>query len=186
MNEYKFKFSRWNFNTDTFKQRHIETLKTAIIGSRLSCDLDFNSYGIINYEDDDKEHKYPNVSEVEVFNRKVNCMIFNMKETYKNQNRFNKLFIYHSPGKIGNYGFVMLNTETNETLHKYFISYTFEDLLQTINKSLINIKDEAIYKLCYDKENNIKNRNYSNPITSEKYLLECKKQLLQKIEDYDC
>ena len=87
---YNFEFWRWNFNCDNFKQRPAQILINTIIGGRLVNDMEFESYGHIEFAPEDKSNRYPTVSYLDDFTRsKTNCLIFNLKETDKNKNYYN-------------------------------------------------------------------------------------------------
>ena len=116
MNEtkYNFEFWRWNFPCDNFKKRQALIIINTIGGSRLCMDMAFESYGHIAFSPEDTCNRYPEITYLEDFNRvKANCLIYNLKNTAKNQGKYDKCFIYHSAGTNGgNYGYVFYNTDT--------------------------------------------------------------------------
>lgn len=143
---YNFEFWRWNFNCDNFKQRPAQILINTIIGGRLVNDMEFESYGHIEFAPEDKSNRYPTVSYLDDFTRsKTNCLIFNLKETDKNKNYYNKCFIYHSTSaQDGNYGYVFYNSETNEMIHKYFIVHEDDELCKKFTESFYMLTKRPI------------------------------------------
>lgn len=164
--DYSFEFFRFNFNTDKFNRRHALIIKNLVSNSRLKDELVFNSFGLITYNDEDKQHRYPNIEILgSEFNKKTNCIIFDLKESVKNNNYYNKLFLYHSSGpNIGNYGYVLYNTETGKYVHKYFIDYEYESLMCSINQSLNLLSNLEIYDFYKEKYNTLKIKNYISSI----------------------
>lgn len=155
MNSYSFEFWIWHFNCDNFNQKHSSILLSMINNGRLSRYMTFSSYGTITFAPEDTRHKYPTITELENFSRnKTNCLIFNLTENEKNQNVYNKLFIYHSNGLQHDfYGYVFYNTETGKMIHKYFVSHEYDELCIAITKSL-NILGKMplynFYSTCFD------------------------------------
>lgn len=163
MNEtkYNFEFWRWSFPCDNFKKKQAQLIINTIGGSRLCMDMSFESYGHIEFEPEDKHNRYPEISYLEDFNRlKTNCLIYNLKNTSKNQGVYDKCFIYHSAGSNeGNYGYVFYNTETGKMLHKYFVEHEYDALCVTLNKTFNTLFKEPVYKFYSNKYDSIKGKN---------------------------
>ena len=142
MNEtkYNFEFWHWNFPCSNFKKKQAHIIINMIDLSKLNDDMVFESFGNIKFDETDKSHKYPEISYMEDFNRvKTNCLIYNLKNTSKNQGVYDKCFIYNSVGTYeNNYGYVFYNTKTGKMMHKYFVDYA-EDTLCVKLKQSFNI-----------------------------------------------
>jgi hypothetical protein len=137
-------------------------------GSRLCSDMSFESYGHIEFAPEDKSNRYPEISYLEDFNRlKTNCLIYNLKNTAKNQGKFDKCFIYHSAGiNEGNYGYVFYNTETGNMMHKYFIDHEFDTLCIKLNESFNILFREPIYNFFSNKFDPLKGRTTNKNISA--------------------
>ena len=155
---YNFEFWRWNFNCDNFKQRPAQILLNTIIGSRLINDMSFESYGHIEFAAEDTSHRYPEISYLDAYTRsKTNCLIFDLKETDKNRNYYDKCFIYHSTStQDGNYGYVFYNTETKEMVHKYFIVHEDDELCRKLTESFYTLMNKPIIDKYVEKIKNTK------------------------------
>lgn len=159
MNNYRFEFLRYNFNVDKFNKKQAFILTKLITNSRLNKEVKFNSYGIITFDENDKQNKYPNIELVgEIYNKKVNCLVFDLCESMNNNNVYNKLFIYQTTGpNIGNYGYLLYNDETQKYTHKFFIEYEYDSLMKSLNQSLNLLGKLDIYKFYEEKYDAIKN-----------------------------
>lgn len=188
---YRFEFWRWNFDCDNFKKKNAAIIINMIKGSRLNFDMVFESYGHIEFDEEDTSHRYPNIIHLDDFNRtKTNCLIYNLNDTYKNPSKYNKCFIYHTAGpQEGNYGYVFYNTETGEMMHKYFISHEFDYLCVKLNESFNTLFREPIYdfyaKKYYSNKKKVapvdKYRNISiGTITDEKLFWEEREANIEK------
>ena len=168
MNEtkYNFEFWRWNFPCDNFKKRQALIIINTIGGSRLCMDMAFESYGHIAFSPEDTCNRYPEITYLEDFNRvKANCLIYNLKNTAKNQGKYDKCFIYHSAGTNGgNYGYVFYNTETGKMVHKYFIEHEYDALCVKLNESFNIMFKEPIYSFYSNKYDSIKGKTTNKNI----------------------
>ena len=141
MQIYDFELWRWHFTCDPFKQKHAMMIRNLLEGSRLLHQLQFDSYALLTFDENDIALKYPHIESIDGYNKKVNCLIYNLKETDENPGIFNKLFITYYQGKhIQYYGYMMYNTETQKFNHKYFVSAEFGELAVALNKSFNTIK----------------------------------------------
>lgn len=173
MKTYNIKFDFWKINVDPLKEKEINRLIWIIGQSRHVCDIEFTTFGEMKFDNEtDPNHLLPSVEEQESFNRrKSNCAIFDIHVEH-GTNFYNKLFLYHSNNKrIGNWGYVLLNTETNETKHAYFIYDDLNDIIIHINKLLNKMQRNESTKFdsitqktnaAYPKEEKTK---YLHPIT---------------------
>jgi len=156
---YKFEFQRWNFPCDNFKQKQALIIINTIAGGRLSNDMTFSGYGHIEFEETDTKNRYPIVSYLDAYNRnKTNCLIYDLKDTHKNQGYYDKCFIYHTVGRQeGNYGYVLYNSETGNLLHKYFIEHEYDTLCIKLTESFNLLYKLPKIKYYNENHNKIKN-----------------------------
>ena len=160
--EYKFEFERYFLDTDNFKHKQVYNILGIISGGRLREYMRFFGYGNISYDPEDKEHRYPTVTELDKFNRlKTNCLIFDLSYNPLNNGKYDRCFIYNTIGhQIGGYGFVLYNTKTGKLSHKYFIEYTYDGLCQALTKSFDSlIRDELWINYYGKKYDAMKRRN---------------------------
>lgn len=160
--EYKFEFERWYFDTDNFKQKQVDNILGIINGGNLREFMTFAGYGNIIYEPEDKCHRYPTIIELDKFNRlKTNCLIFDLSFNTYNNGKFDKCFVYNTNGhQIGNYGFVMYNSETGQIMHKYFIDYAFDSLCHALMKAFHSMIYDELWLNYYGKKYDaMKNRH---------------------------
>lgn len=145
---YNLEFCWHGINTDNFKQKNVSHILQYINAGLMHNYYVFSSYGRIDFDEEDKKHLYPIVTEQEKFNRtKTNCLIFDMPVCDSNDGTYDKMFLYYSNGKaVSNYGMVFYNSETNDMIHKAFIDDTFEDLIKMMSKTINRIR-EKMYDL---------------------------------------
>jgi len=156
---YKFEFKRWNFPCDNFKQKQALIIINTIAGGRLNNDMTFDGYGHIEFDENDTKNRYPIINHLDGYNRnKTNCLIYDLKDTQKNQGYYDKCFIYHSAGRQeGNYGFVLYNTETGDVSHKYFIEHEYDTLCVKLTESFNILYKLPMFRYYSDKHDKIKN-----------------------------
>lgn len=142
MQIYDFELWRWHFTCDPIKQKHSMIIRNLLERSRLQNQIEFDTYAILTFSDEDSLLKYPHIESIDTFSKsKTNCLIYNLKYTDENPGVFNKLFITFYQGKhISYYGYMMYNTETKKFNHKYFVSAEFGELAVSLNKSFHSIK----------------------------------------------
>lgn len=181
---YKFEFQQYNFSCDNFKQKQALIIINTIAGSRLNNDMIFSGYGHIEFEETDTKNRYPIVSYIDVYNRnKANCLIYDLKNTKKNQGYYDKCFIYHTIGsKEGNYGYVLYNSKTGDLSHKYFIDHEYDTLCIKLTESFNLLYKLPIIKYYIDIHNKIKNlkNNQEVKFMSEAEFNKCWEEQLNK------
>ena len=67
--EYTLKFEMPYINCDNYKEKDLLNLIELITNSRINDLICNHSYGNIKFSDDDKQHNYPNVTELDNFVR---------------------------------------------------------------------------------------------------------------------
>lgn len=141
MKKYNLEFLHWKLNVSQLKEKDINKVIWILGQSRHVKDISFSCYGECTFADDDIEtHWHPIVEELQSFNRKHSNMAIFDVHVQKGNDRFDKLFLYYSNNtRISNWGYVLYNTETGETKHKYCIYDSFNDLILHINKELNKI-----------------------------------------------
>jgi hypothetical protein len=169
MNKYNFEFWRWHFNCDNFNQKHSSILLSIISNGRLGRYMTFGSYATITFDEEDTAHRYPTITELENFSRnKTNCLIFDLTENEKNQNVYDKLFIYHSNGSQHDfYGYVLYNTETKKMMHKYFVTHEYDELCIALTKTLNTLEKSSLYNLYSNRYDSSKNKNNNELLTKK-------------------
>lgn len=159
MKTYNLKFSFWRINVDPLKEKEINKVIWILSQSRHAQDISHVGYGELTFDDfHDEQHWNPIVEEQMCFNRrKSNCAIFDIHLT-RGTNFYDKLFLYHSNNKrIGNWGYVLYNSETKKSKHVYFIYDDLNDLISHINKALnAMMRNDDFTMNCYENRGKIK------------------------------
>lgn len=161
MNIYKIEFDFNYLNIDPLKEKEFNVLIGYMTGSRFGQLMSYSCPCSITFDKDDHKHKYPTITEMESFKRKVtNCICFNLNKNYMNRGYFNKLFIYYDGGKkVSSYGIVFYNTETGKTIHRYLIYGDVNDLFRVLNECFNYFHQKKLYDFYEKRYNSIKNRN---------------------------
>lgn len=136
--EYTLKFEMPYINCDNYKEKDLLNLIGVITGTRINETIDKYTYGNIKFSEDDKQHKYPIVNELDGFHRsKTNCIIFDIDPKY--QKKYKKLFVYQSLNKENQYyGIVGMKSENNNFVHVYFINLDYSVLVMNMHRMIQN------------------------------------------------
>lgn len=157
---YKLKFNWCYIDCNNFKEKELILLRNTIACTRISNDITFYKYANISFDENDKKHETPIVTEFDNFTRsKTNAIIFDMKNTEKNPGKFNKCIIYqHIMKNDGFYGFVFYNTETGRYNHIYNITNDRNELLVNIWRSIDIMQREEMYSYYMNRANTLSNK----------------------------
>lgn len=131
-NNIELKFEMPYIDCLNFKEKELQTIINIISGSRVGQLISFNGYYNISFNEEDKQHWKPILSNLESFSRsKTNCFSYNIL----NGNKYDKVFIYQTGGKEGGfYGFLFLNSIENKSLHLYNLKYDYTSLIVYLNQ----------------------------------------------------
>lgn len=155
---------------DNFKQKSALILRGLFSGGRMIDHAFFSSYGIITSLNDRKNKIY--IEEQDRFNRtKTNCLIYDLKYTKYNPEKYNKLFIYYSitSRDTGWYGYVLYNTKTGKTFNKYCVEYTDDKLYQYVYRSIIGLAEDKKWEYFSKRFDALKNKDLKNVKTVKDY-----------------
>lgn len=138
MKTYNLKFIFSYIECDYFKEKELILLRNFISGARLGKELKFDTYASVSFNEDDRRHDLPIVTEMESFTRtKINGVLFNMEESSLNNGVYNKCLIYQTVTKNGGaYGYVFFNSETGAQTHQFNIEYDLNSLIKHIYSTL--------------------------------------------------
>ena len=160
MNEtiYDIHFDWHNINPSNFKQRMVSEISTMIGAGRMCEFFKFNGYARIDFHEDDVHHFNPFVEVQDKFNRtKTNCLIFDMPINNANRGYYDKMFLYHVNGtSVGNFGYVLYNTTTGKCTHKNYVDDAVDELVQSLAKTVNNMRRYDIHAIYHKKNNEIK------------------------------
>lgn len=152
--KYRFELFRYNFNFDKFTNKQASILIKLITNSRLNNEIEFYKYGLVTFDNNDYSNKYPNIECLDEFKKQTNCLIFKLHDSIKNMGVYDMMFLYQTTGpNIGNYGYILYNSKTGKYVHKYFIEFDYNSLMQTINASLNLLSKLDIYNFYEEKYN---------------------------------
>lgn len=150
-------------NFDSFKQKSALILQNLFAHGRIIDYAKFAGYGGITPLND--KHTQISVEEFPKFMRsKVNCLIFDLTYNKYNPGKYDKLFIYSSTTSRNTvwYGFILFNTETGKTMHKYCLEYSDDRLYQQIYTTLIKLSEEKFWDFYSLKFDALKKKDVDN------------------------
>lgn len=141
MNTYNLKFLFSYIECNNFKEKELLLLRNFISGCRLGREIKFSHYATVTFDENDKKHDFPIVTEIENFTRgRTNGIIFNMENTSLNNGVFTKCFVYQTLfHNNGAYGYILFNDETGESTHTFNIEYDANELVKHIYQSITAI-----------------------------------------------
>jgi len=136
--EYTLKFEMPYINCDNYKEKDLINLFGVITGTRINDMINHYTYGNIKFCDNDIQHKYPIVTELDNFTRsKTNCIIFDINEKYNH--KYRKLFIYQTLNRENPYyGIVGLKSDGETLVHTYFINLDYSVLVINMSRMIQN------------------------------------------------
>ena len=166
---YTFKKNYPYIETSVLKQKDVNNIISLICSGRLKNFLEFESYGICEYDDDDKKLINTHVVLTDKFNRlRTNVLVFNIHEQEWTNHVYDKMFIFKTNWpKESKYNIVFYNTETNTSSHHPEIENSYDILIQDIMKALNIMHKAEIYKFYTNKiecARNGKFNDYSHEI----------------------
>lgn len=138
MKVYNLNFLFSYIDCNNFKEKELIVLRNFIKGTRIGREIKFANYANISFDVEDVKHDKPIVTELEQFTRsKTNGIIFNMENTELNNGVFNKCVIYQTLfTNSGAYGYILWNTETNDSVHEFNVEYDGNELIKHIYRTI--------------------------------------------------
>lgn len=180
-------FNFYYLDVNNIKQKHFDTLANIIRMSRLHEYMVLDGPGHMYFDDDDHKHHYPRVEKLDQFNRnKVNCMIFSLPYNEKNDEFYDKMFIYYSDSKTPYYGYLAYNQTTGKCVHRYLITGDYNELTRVLNEFFNGLFESDIYdyyKKKYDAVHRINGLTMNDCPTIKDYE-EMKKRKGERIQKY--
>ena len=167
---FEIKLDIYYQNFDNFKQKSALMLQNLFVNGRINDYIKFRSYGTITPLDD--RHKKIQIEELNKFTRsKVNCLIYDLTYNKYNPGKYDKLFIYSSTTSRNTtwYGYVLYNSETGKTMHKYCLEHLDDKLYQYIYMSIVKLPNDKLWKYYSDKYDALKKKDIPNVKTIEEW-----------------
>jgi hypothetical protein len=160
MKNYNLKFIFSYIECNNFKEKDLILLRNFISGCRLGREIKFSHYANVTFDENDKKHDFPIVTEIESFTRgKTNGIVFDMENTSLNNGVFTKCFIYQTLfNNSGAYGYILFNDETNEITHSFNIEYDANELVKHIYTSITSINKRPMLKEMLAKSLEVKKK----------------------------
>lgn len=160
MKNYNLKFIFSYIECNNFKEKDLILLRNFISGCRLGREIKFSHYANVTFDENDKKHDFPIVTEIESFTRgKTNGVVFDMENTSLNNGVFTKCFIYQTLfNNSGAYGYILFNDETNEITHSFNIEYDANELVKHIYTSITSINKRPMLKEMLAKSLEVKKK----------------------------
>lgn len=169
---YDFELSMCHPMISTFKEKIARIIINTIGGSRLNKNMKFESFGKIEFNEDDINEKHPFITTMDQFNRvKTNCLIYNLPVNNTNNGFYDKCFVYyHTSSKdIVNYGYIFYNSKTNDVLHDYYIEPSYDELMKHLNQSFNSFERRDIIEFYSKKHDSIHHNKNCNGINETAY-----------------
>lgn len=160
MKKYNLKFIFSYIECNNFKEKDLILLRNFISGCRLGREIKFSHYANVTFDENDKKHDFPIVTEIESFTRgKTNGIVFDMENTSLNNGVFTKCFVYQTLfNNSGAYGYILFNDETNEITHSFNIEYDANELVKHIYTSITSINKRPMLKEMLAKSLEVKKK----------------------------
>ena len=132
---YQGKFEMPYSECANFKEKEISFIRFILKDILMGEYIRFSGYGNIIFNDEDKRHNSPIISQLKEFSRsKTNCVIFNLYNC-----KYDKLFLSKTKYKEESfYGIVLYNTQNNDKINIYNIELDYSKLAITINRIITN------------------------------------------------
>lgn len=150
MNETNYDYSFYKnysrIETSVFKLKDVQRILSIINCGRLKNFMQFETYGVITYDENDERLEYAQVTSMEKFNRlRTNVMVFNLYQNDWN-NAYDKLYIIkQNNDKNPTFSYIFQNTNTGECSMMPVIEYEFDRLAQNLTKSFNIIKKRNMF-----------------------------------------
>lgn len=144
--DYSFYKNYSRIETSVFKLKDTQKILDVINTGRLKNFMEFESFGIITYDENDEKLEYPHVTKMDKFNRlRTNVMVFNVYQNDWNH-VYDKLYIIkQNNDKNPTFAYIFQNTETGACSMMPCIDYEFDRLAQNLTKSFNIIKKRDIF-----------------------------------------
>jgi hypothetical protein len=141
MNTHKLKFSFCYVDCNNFKEKDLIIFNNLVKNARIGRDLKFDSYANILFDESDTKHEFPILTKLQSFTRgKTNAILYTMPIDEYNDGTFTHCMIYQTTNKnTGSYGALFYNLETELFSHIYNIEYNPNDLVQHLQRVVLNI-----------------------------------------------
>ena len=157
--EYNLEFDFYYLPINNFKEKAFNLTVSHLQKSRFGNKMKYKCPANISFEDGDKKHQYPKVTEFDSFKRKyTNCIVFDLVFDKDNQGYYDKLFLYFNDGKQPSYGYVLYNTETKQRLHRFLIFGDINDVFYALNNTFNTLHAKKMYDFYNFKSNCSKKR----------------------------
>lgn len=161
MKEYNLEFNMFYLNADNFKEKNARILVATIANARLNDFMKFSCFAHIDFDESDKKHQFPHVTEFEKYNRtKTNCIVYDLTDNANNQRYYDKCFIYRTNSPhFSTYGFVFYNSETGKCNHIYNIEEEYDVICVKLMQSFLTMFNKPLFDFYAKKYDCTKGRN---------------------------
>lgn len=156
--DYTFKKMYAYIETSVLKQKDANAIQTIISNGRLKHFMEFEGYGVCEYDEADKQQIEAHVTMMDKFNRlRTNVMVFNLYRNDWNPCIYDKLFIFKTNhAKEPTLNAVFHNTRTGVSMHYTEIEYAYDILAQDISKTFNTMHKHELFKFYRTKADNAK------------------------------
>lgn len=153
--EYDYTFNKMYpyMDTSVMKQKDVNNLMILISSGRLKNLIEFEGFGVCEYDEDDKQLIHPYVKKFDKFNRlRTNILIYDIFNNDWSGGKYDKLFIFKTNWpKEPTYNIVFHNTQTNVSMHHPEIENANDIVAQDIMKVFNIIHQREIFEFQSNK-----------------------------------
>lgn len=162
--DYKFEKNYSRIETSVLKLKDAQKIQQLISTGRLKNFIEFESYGIITYDENDERMLYPYVTKMDKFNRlRTNVIIYNVRHNDWNQGVYDKLYIIKQNNvKEPTFAYIFHNLKTGQCSMMPAIEYAYDRLIQNITKSINIIKKHKLLDYYSRKTESAHSNNPAN------------------------
>ena len=150
---YTFKKMYPYVETSVLKQKDANSILTLVKIGRLKNLIEFEGYGVCEYDEDDKQQINAHVTLMDKFNRlRTNVLVFDVFDNDWTNGVYDKLFIFKTNWvKEPTFNIVFVNTKTGACIHHPEIEFAYDILIQDITKIFNTVHKKEIFDFYANK-----------------------------------
>ena len=161
---YTFKKMYPYVETSVLKQKEVNCIISIIRSGRLKHLVEFEGYGVCEYDEEDKQLNYAHVTMMDKFNRlRINVLVFKVFNNDWSRGTYDKLFIFKTVWpKEQTLNIVFHNTKTGKSMHHPEIEFAYDILAQDIMKVFNTLHKGEIFQFYRNKIEAARTNDFNN------------------------
>lgn len=162
--DYTFKKDYSYIETSVLKQKEVSNIMGIIASGRLKHFIEFSSYGVCEYDEDDKQLINAHVTLTDKFNRlRTNVLVYDVFDNDWSHGVYDKLFIFKTNWpRESKFNFVFFNSKTGKSSHYPEIEYAYDILAQDIMKYFNSFHRKEIFDFYRMKKKASNENNFTD------------------------